>query len=58
MTTEKQPFEDVSPIKKDDFPASNVSLLEGKFSNYNPSPEKPSKVFVTKFLEEATPKIY
>ena len=30
MTMEKQPFEDVSPMKNSDFPASHVSLLEGK----------------------------
>ncbi len=29
MTMDKQPFEDVSPVKRGDFPANHVSLLEG-----------------------------
>ena len=29
MTMKKQPFENVSPFKNCDFPASHVSLLEG-----------------------------
>ena len=33
MTMEKQPFEDVSPIKHGDFPACHVSELGGDFFN-------------------------
>ena len=29
MTMENQPFEDVAPIKHDDFPASHVSFQGG-----------------------------
>ena len=32
MTIEKQPFEDVSPIENGDFPASHISLPEGRRS--------------------------
>ena len=31
ITWKKQQFEDVSPIKHGDFPASHVSLLEGTY---------------------------
>ena len=31
MTMEKQPFEDVFPIKSNEFPCRFVSLLEGTF---------------------------
>ena len=31
----QQPFEDVSPIKNGDFPASHVNLLEGTNSSFH-----------------------
>ena len=34
MTRENQPFEDVSPIKHGDFPASHVSFRRGKLKGY------------------------
>ena len=30
LAGKKQPFEDISPMKQGDFPASDVSFLEGK----------------------------